>query len=79
MANITSVPLNINQFYVVKTADGYKIDNSAHSQEVTNYIETQSQATDIQNLYKAVQDNVNSCIANDAAFAEFYNTISSGQ
>ena len=79
MANITSVPLNINQFYVVKTADGYKIDNSAHSQEVTNYIETQSQSTDIQNLYKAVQDNVNSCIANDAAFAEFYNTISSGQ
>lgn len=63
MANITSVPLNINQFYVVKTADGYKIDNSAHSQEVTNYIETQSQSTDIQNLYKAVQDNVNSCIA----------------
>lgn len=79
MANITSVPLNINQFYVVNTADGFKIDNSAHSQEVTNYIETQSQTTDIQNLYRAVQDNVNSCIANDAAFAEFYNTISSSQ
>lgn len=79
MANITSVPLNINQFYVVKTADGYKIDNSALSQEVTNYIETQSQSNDIQNLYRAVQDNVNSCIANDSAFAEFYNTISSGQ
>lgn len=79
MSNITSVPLNINQFYVVKTADGYKIDNSAHSQEVTNYIETQSQTTDIQNLYRAVQDNVNSCIANDAAFAEFYNTVSSTQ
>lgn len=79
LANITSVPLNINRFYVLKTADGYKIDNSALSQEVTNYIETQSQSADIQNLYRAVQDNVNSCIANDSAFAEFYNTISSGQ
>ncbi len=79
LANITSVPLNINRFYVLKTADGYKIDNSALSQEVTNYIETQSQSNDIQNLYRAVQDNVNSCIANDSAFAEFYNTISSGQ
>lgn len=79
LANITSVPLNINRFYVLKTADGYKIDNSALSQEVTNYIETQSQSNDIQNLYRAVQDNVNSCTANDSAFAEFYNTISSGQ
>lgn len=79
LANITSVPLNINRFYVLKTADGYKIDNSALSQEVMNYIETQSQSNDIQNLYRAVQDNVNSCIANDSAFAEFYNTISSGQ
>ena len=79
LANITSVPLNINRFYVLKTADGYKIDNSALSQEVTNYIETQSQSNDIQNLYRAVQDNVISCIANDSAFAEFYNTISSGQ
>ena len=79
LANITSVPLNINRFYVLNTADGYKIDNSALSQEVTNYIETQSQSNDIQNLYRAVQDNVNSCIANDSAFAEFYNTINSGQ
>lgn len=79
LANITSVPLNINRFYVLNTADGYKIDNSALSQEVTNYIETQSQSNDIQNLYRAVQDNVNSCIANDSAFAEFYNTICSGQ
>ena len=79
LANITSVPLNINRFYVIKTAEGYKIDNSALSQEVNNYIETQSQSTDIQNLYKAVQDNVNSCIANDSAFAEFYNTVSSEQ
>lgn len=79
LANITSVPLNINRFYVLNTADGYKIDNSALSQEVTNYIEKQSQSNDIQNLYRAVQDNVNSCIANDSAFAEFYNTINSGQ
>lgn len=79
LANITSVPLNINRFYVLKTDDGYKIDNESLSQDVMNYIDIQSQSTDIQNLYKAVQDNVNSCIANDAAFAEFYNTISSGQ
>lgn len=79
LANITSVPLNINQFYVVKSADGYKIDNSAHSQEVIDYIDTQNRSTDIQNLYKAVQDNVNSCIANDSSFADFYNTISSAQ
>lgn len=77
LANITSVPLNINQFYVLKTADGYKIDNSEHSQEVKDYIDTQNKTSDIQNLYKAVQDNVNSCIASDSAFADFYNTISS--
>lgn len=79
LANIESVPLNINRFYVLKTADGYRIDNSALSQEVSDYINTQSQTADIQNLYKAVQDNVNSCIAKDTAFADFYNTISSSK
>lgn len=79
MANITSVPLNINRFYIRKSANGYLIDNATLSDEVNTYIEQQSQSSDIQNLYKAVQDNVNSCIANDSAFAEFYNTISSAQ
>ncbi len=79
IANISSVPLNINRFYVLKTEDGYKIDNSPLSAEIEAYIEEKSQSTDIQNLYKAVQDNVNSCIANDPAFAEFYEKISSSQ
>lgn len=79
LANIPSIPLNINRFYVLKTEDGYKIDNRPLSDEVSSYMEQQSRTADIQSLYRAVQDNVNSCIANDPAFAEFYNTISSGQ
>lgn len=79
IANISSVPLNINRFYIVKIGEEYKIDNSPHSSEVQAYIDEKSQGTDIQNLYKAVQDNVNSCIANDSAFAEFYEKISSAQ
>lgn len=79
LANISSVPLNINRFYVLKEGDNYKIDNSPLSSEVQAYIDEKSQGSDIQNLYKAVQDNVNSCIANDPAFAEFYEKISSGK
>lgn len=79
LADIPSIPLNINRFYVMKTEDGYKIDNRPLSDEVTGYMDEQSRTADIQSLYRAVQDNVNSCIASDPAFAEFYNTISSAQ
>ena len=79
LENISSLPLNINRFYILSTPEGYKIDNRALDQTVTDYIEEQSRTPDIQNLYRAVQENVDSCVANDPAFAEFYSTISSSK
>mgnify|MGYP006992206943 CR=1 FL=1 len=71
IANVESVCVNINQFYIVNTADGYKIDNSELDEDVINYISEQSGKEEIQALYKSVYDNIESCAANDPAFKAF--------
>ena len=73
--NVSSSPLDITQFYVLNTADGYKIDNRSLEAPVAEYITQQNENKDIQNLYQTVVDNINLCIESDPSFAEFYNTI----
>ena len=74
---VSSTPLDIKRFYIKKTEDGYKIDNGVLDAEVLEYIELQTNSKDIQDLYKTVQNNVKQCIAEDSAFANFYNKINS--
>ena len=67
--------MNISQFYIVKTAEGYKINNSTLDSATTAYISEVSASDDIQELYRNVKTNIDSCLQSDPTFAEFYNKI----
>lgn len=73
--DVASTPLNIEWFYVVNTDTGYKIDNRTLDTAVMDYINQQTSSEDIQGLGKTVKDDIDRCIQNDPAFAEFYNEI----
>ena len=79
--DVSSAPLNISRFYIVKQADGsYKIDNTSPSGELASYLDGTCDANaDIQALYKSVNDNIKACVDGDASFASFYNEYISGQ
>ncbi len=75
IAGVESAPMNISQFYIVKTADGYKINNGALDSDTVAYISEVSSSDDIQELYRNVKANIDGCLAQDPTFAEFYNKI----
>lgn len=75
IVGVNSTPLNLDQFYVVHTENGYKIDNRVQDEAVQSYIDKQNENDDIKALYKSVQDDINQCLANDTRFAEFYNKL----
>ncbi len=75
IAGVESAPMNISQFYIVKTSEGYKINNSTLDEATASYIAEVSASTDIQELYRNVKANIDSCLASDPTFAEFYNKI----
>ena len=79
--DVSSTPLNISRFYIVKQADGsYKIDNREASAELAAYLDGTCDAnTDIQALYQSVNDNIKACREGDASFASFYDEYLSGQ
>lgn len=77
--DVSSTPLNIEWFYVVNTDSGYKIDNGTLDTAVTDYIDSQTASEDIQGLGKTVKDDIDRCIQNDSAFAEFYNEINTSE
>jgi len=73
--NVVSEHIDIQQFYVINTENGYKIDNREYSPEVAAYIEEQLMTDGIQGLYGLVQESINQSIQNDPTFAEFYQEI----
>ena len=75
IAGVTSAPMNISHFYIVKTAEGYKINNGPLDEATTAYINEVSASADVQELYKNVKTNIDECLLADPTFAEFYNTI----
>lgn len=75
IAGVESAPMNISQFYIVKTAEGYKINNGVLDEATTNLISEISASADIQELYRNVKANIDECLAKDPTFAEFYNKI----
>ncbi len=79
--DVTSSPLNIRRFYIVRQADGtYKIDNAPASAELSAFLDGECDAIpDIQALYQTVRDNIDACIQSDEAFAAFYNEYIQGQ
>ena len=75
IAGVNSAPMNISQFYIVKTPDGYKINNGQLDASTVSYIQQVGQSEDIQELYRNVKANIDSCLASDPTFADFYNKI----
>jgi len=75
IAGVQSAPMNISQFYIVKTAEGYKINNSVLDEATNSYIEEVSSSEDIQELYRNVKANIDGCLQQDPTFADFYNKI----
>ena len=75
IAGVESAPMNISQFYIVKTAEGYKINNGALDEATTNHIAEVSASADVQELYRNVKANIDECLAKDPTFVEFYNTV----
>lgn len=75
--DVVSEQIDIQQFYVINTESGYKVDNREYSPEVATYIEQQLLTEDIQNLYILVKDSIEQSIANDPTFAEFYEELMS--
>ncbi|MBR3600389.1 MAG: hypothetical protein IKL53_11015, partial [Lachnospiraceae bacterium] len=65
----------ISQFYIVKTAEGYKINNGVLDEATTNHIAEVSASADVQELYRNVKANIDECLAKDPTFVEFYNTV----
>lgn len=77
--DVTSTPLDISRFYVIKTDTGYLIQNDSLDAAITDYINQQTSSEDIQGIYKTVKDNIDQCIQNDPTFAEFYNKINTSE
>ena len=75
IAGVESAPMNISQFYIVKTSEGYKIDNGVLADSTVAYIQQVGESEDIQELYRNVKANIDSCLASDPTFADFYNKI----
>lgn len=71
IAGVDTKGLNINQFYVVNTTQGYKIDNTVLDEEVSEYINLQSGRKDIQGLYKDVYAYIEKSANEDAGFKKF--------
>jgi hypothetical protein len=77
IAGVNSRPLDIASYYVVKTDDGYKIDNGVLNVEVTDFMSQTNADESIQALYQLVMEDTNYCIENDQTFADFYSEINS--
>ena len=62
---------NINQFYIINTTGGYKIDNTQLDENVQNYIDEYRNTKDIQDLYEDVYVSVEQCAEENEEFKKF--------
>lgn len=73
---VKTKPLDIYKpLYVVNVGGKYRIDNSAQSQELQDFISQTSLERDIQDLYKMVKEDQDSKAEADPTFAEFMNKL----
>jgi hypothetical protein len=73
---VESTPLDIlGPYYIVKQGNQYLIENTAHSQEVNEFIEKANKNKDIQELYKMVKDDEDAKASEDAALKEFLDRL----
>lgn len=68
-------PLNVNCYYVKKTDGGYRIDNNADDTDIKECIDVAYKNSYIQELYKSVNDDIETYVQNDEEFARIYSII----
>ncbi len=73
--DVDSRPIDIQQFYVLSTDNGYKIDNRTPSVEVATYINEQNATEDVQKLYADIKESIEASLESDPTFAAFYDEI----
>lgn len=74
-SGIKCKPLNVNCYYVKKTDGGYLIDNNADDTDIKECIDVAYKNSYIQELYKSVNDDIETCVQNDEEFARIYSII----
>ena len=72
---VESKPIDIQQFYVINTDYGYRIDNTTPSVEVATYINEQNLTESVQELYESIKNSIDQSLIDDPTFATFYDEI----
>lgn len=72
---VESKPIDIQQFYVINTDYGYRIDNTTPSVEVATYINEQNLTESVQELYQSIKNSIDQSLIDDPTFADFYEEI----
>lgn len=72
---VESKPIDIQQFYVINTDYGYRIDNTTPSVEVATYINEQNLTESVQELYESIKNSIDQSLIDDPTFADFYEEI----
>lgn len=74
-SGIKCKPLNVNCYYVRKTDRGYLIDNNGADADIKACMDEAYKNSNIQQLYKSVNDDIEACVQNDEEFAKIYSKI----
>ncbi len=70
--DVTSTPLDIRSFYIVRQSDGsYRIKNSGMSADESAYVNDVTSSSDIQDIYKHVKENNDYLLKTDKTFKVF--------
>lgn len=79
ITGVSCTPMDIKRFYIVTAEDGsYKIYNQEFDANVKAYIDDIQAKSDIQELYKTVNENISYNRENDKTFSDFYDKVSEG-
>lgn len=75
IANIATTPMDFMTLYVQKTENGYVINNNILTDDVTGYINSVKQDSDIQQVMQEVTNYNTQAVASDADLKAFYEML----
>ncbi len=75
IANIATAPMDFMTLYVQKTENGYVINNNTLTDDITGYINSVKQDSDIQQVMQEVTNYNTQAVANDADLKAFYEML----
>lgn len=76
IAGVNSKPYDIATYYIVNGERGYRIQNGTLSQDTQDYIDKIKGDSDIQKIYKSVEEENSKLRESDTTLQEFYDIIS---